>query len=98
MSEEHSVSIIDGSPSVLWVPGKLQTKKPVSKSKPVLTPDIPPEVMFRKSGEYSEFDSNGIPTHGKNGKPLSATKLKKLHKQYETHKAIHQKWLSQKHT
>lgn len=98
MSENHSISIIDGNPSVLWVPGKLQTKKLASKPKSALTPDIPPSEMFKRNKEYTLFDLNGIPTHDKNGKPLSVTKLKKLHRQYETHKAIHDKWLSQKHT
>lgn len=109
MSDKHSISIIDGNPDVLWLPGKLQTKKKDDKNKktntqtgemkktgkPSLTANIPPNEMFKQSGEYSQFDENGFPTHDKTGKPISQSKMKKLRKQYETHKAIHEKWLNQ---
>ena len=101
MSEKHAISIIDGNPDVLWLPGKLQNKKKkeVEKAgkpgKPSLTANIPPSEMFKQSGEYSQFDENGFPTHDRTGKPISQSKMKKLRKQYETHKAIHEKWLNQ---
>lgn len=35
----------------------------------------PPEEYFKKfeADEYSQFDEKGIPTHKKNGEPLSET-------------------------
>ena len=101
MSEKHAISIVDGNPDVLWLPGKLQNKNKNKKKeegktgKPSLTANIPPSEMFKQSGEYSQFDANGFPTHDKTGKPISQSKMKKLKKQYETHKAIHEKWLNQ---
>ena len=101
MAKKHAISIVDGNPAILWVPGAMQTKeKPKSakkSAKPTLTADVEPSELFRRTGEYSQFDANGIPTHDKTGKPLSASKLKKFRKQFETHKAIHEKWLNQKH-
>jgi hypothetical protein len=55
---------------------------------------IPPVKMFRQHGSlYSSFDNQGIPLTNANGEPLSKSALKKLNKQYETHKKRHEKYL-----
>ena len=99
MSDKHKITIIDGKEGLLWVAGELpkkkEEKKPTEK-KQGLVASIPPSEMFRQSGEYSSFDERGIPTCDKDGKPLSASRIKKLTKQYNTHKAIHEKWLASK--
>ncbi|XP_043255934.1 cysteine--tRNA ligase, cytoplasmic [Colletes gigas] len=42
---------------------------------------IPPSEMFKlEKDKYSQFDSNGIPTHDINGKELSKGQMKKLQK------------------
>ena len=94
VSDKHHCSIIDGKGDTLWVKGELP-KKEAKKQSNQLTPDCPPSEMFKRTGEFSQFDAAGFPLLDKNGKPLSPTKQKKLHKRYETHKAIHEKWLLQ---
>jgi hypothetical protein len=57
---------------------------------------IPPVNMFRQHAGsllYSSFDNQGIPLTNANGEPLSKSALKKLKKQYETHKKRHEKYL-----
>lgn len=101
VSTQHKITLIDGKEGLLWVTGELPKSNPSPKQsqKKGLTPSLPPSEMFKQSDAYSMFDERGIPTCDKSGKPLSASKLKKLNKQYNTHKAIHEKWLaSQKYT
>ena len=98
VSDKHHCSIIDGKGDTLWVKGELpkkEAKKETKKQSNQLTPDCPPSEMFKRTGEFSQFDAAGFPLLDKNGKPLSPTKQKKLRKRYETHKAIHEKWLLQ---
>lgn len=97
MSAEHKITLIDGKEDLLWVTGELPKKeKAPSKQKPKqgLVASLPPSEMFKQSGEYSCFDERGFPSCDASGKPLSANKIKKLTKQYNTHKAIHEKWLA----
>ena len=98
VSDKHHCSIIDGKGDTLWVKGELpkkEAKKETKKQSNQLTPDCPPSEMFKRTGEFSQFDAAGFPLLDKNGKALSPTKQKKLRKRYETHKAIHEKWLLQ---
>jgi len=39
--------------------------------------------MFKNNPEYTQFDEKGIPTHDKEGKPLSHGKIKQATKDYE---------------
>lgn len=96
VSTSYKITMIDGKDGILWIPGEIPQKKTSDnkKKKQGLVASLPPSEMFKQSGEYSTFDENGFPILYKNGKPVSPTKLKKLHKQYETHKAIHEKWLA----
>ena len=96
VSDKFGVSIIDGKSDVRWVLGQLPKKQPKMAKEEGLNPSIPPSQMFLGNSEFSAFDKEGIPTHDKDGKPLSASRLKKLRKQYATHSAIHAKWLEQR--
>ena len=95
-SDQFGITIIDGKSDVRWVMGQLPTKQPRKAKKEGLNPSIPPSEMFLSNSEFSAFDKEGIPTHDKDGKPLSASRLKRLRKQYATHSLIHAKWLEQK--
>lgn len=92
VSTNHKITMIDGKEGLLWIAGEIPKKE--KKKSQGLVPSLPPSELFKQSGEYSAFDERGVPTHDQNGKPLSASKLKKLNKQYNTHKAIHEKWLA----
>eukprot|EP01040_Poterioochromonas_malhamensis_P007497 gene7497-8087_t len=55
---------------------------------------IPPNELFvHLTGEYSEFDGDGIPTKDKEGNPLSEAKVKKLKKEHAAQAKLHQKYL-----
>lgn len=57
---------------------------------------IPPEQLFQSKEAldlYSQFDAIGIPTHDKAGEPLSKNVIKKLTKDYEKQKEVHEKYL-----
>jgi cysteinyl-tRNA synthetase len=58
---------------------KLQQEKDAAKK-------IPPSQLFKREGEvekYSQFDSQGIPTHDADGEPLTKSAIKKLQKLYQ---------------
>ena len=95
-SDRFGITIIDGKSDVRWVVGPLPKKQPKKAKQEGLNPSVPPSEMFLGNSEFSAFDKEGIPTHDKDGKPLSASRLKKLRKQYATHSLIHSKWLEQK--
>lgn len=70
-------------------------EKAVKKSEqaakaPAETPKDPKD-MFR-TPEYSQWDSNGIPSHDKDGKEISKSQMKKLTKQMEAQKKKFDKW------
>lgn len=56
----------------------------------------PAEELFTSNAEYSAFDERGIPTTDKEGKPLSKSSLKKLIKQWEQQKKLHDEFLASK--
>jgi cysteinyl-tRNA synthetase len=55
---------------------------------------IDPLVMFKASGEYSEWDESGIPTVDAAGNVVSKNKRKKLVKEWEKQKMRHEEWLA----
>jgi len=55
---------------------------------------VPPSEMFRGSAEYSAWDETGLPTLDVAGAPLSATVVKKLLKDYNKQKEVHEKYLA----
>ena len=56
---------------------------------------IPPKEMFLNMTDlYSKFDDEGVPTHDKDGEPLSKGAAKKLQKEYAKQKDLHEKYLA----
>jgi cysteinyl-tRNA synthetase len=57
---------------------------------------IAPNTMFlaQKGELYSVFDENGIPTHDKDNIPLAKNVIKKLQKEYNKQKELHEAYLS----
>jgi cysteinyl-tRNA synthetase len=54
---------------------------------------IPPEQLFKQSqheGKFSQFDSDGIPTHDFEGKEITKSQRKKLEKLWNDHKKKYQ--------
>lgn len=54
---------------------------------------IPPGELF-KTDEFTAWDENGIPTADKEGEPLSKSMKKKLQKQYDAQKKLHEQYLA----
>eukprot|EP00871_Galdieria_phlegrea_P005080 jgi/Galph1/5573/GphlegSOOS_G4255.1 len=57
---------------------------------------IPPHELFKQGewkGQFSRFDSDGIPSHDKDGKEISKSLRKKLVKEQEKQKKLHEKYL-----
>jgi len=50
--------------------------------------------MFKAGGEFSEWDADGIPTRDSEGKEVAKSRRKKLVKEWERQKALHEKWLA----
>nr|CCA16832.1 unnamed protein product [Albugo laibachii Nc14] len=58
---------------------------------------IPPHEFFRQQTElYSAFDSDGVPTHNAAGDALTKTLQKKLKKEFEKQKRLHEQYLQQR--
>jgi cysteinyl-tRNA synthetase len=56
---------------------------------------IPPQNIFTGLTElYSAFDNKGIPTHDAAKEPLSKGQIKKLCKEWEKQKDLHEKYLA----
>ena len=52
--------------------------------------NIPPELLFRRFSDiYSIFDEEHIPTHDKDGNPISKNLYKKLKKEMNKHKQLY---------
>jgi cysteinyl-tRNA synthetase len=52
------------------------------------------EDMFRGDPEFSEWDAEGIPTKDAEGKEVAKSRRKKLVKEWERQKALHEKWVA----
>ena len=55
---------------------------------------VDPLLMFRTSGEYSAWDESGIPTADTEGNAVAKNKRKKLVKEWEKQKKMHEEWLA----
>jgi len=58
---------------------------------------IAPEEMFKAgehSGQFSQYDEQGIPTHDVNGQELAKSRRKKLQKDWEIQKKLHAEFLA----
>lgn len=57
---------------------------------------ISPQEMFKRQLElYSQFDSEGLPTHDASGAPLTKSQQKKLKKEQDKQKKLHESYLAQ---
>ncbi|KAF7728406.1 hypothetical protein EC973_006214 [Apophysomyces ossiformis] len=54
---------------------------------------VAPQDMFRSLDEFSKFDENGMPTHTKDGEELTKSRRKKLQKEWDTQKKLHEEYL-----
>ncbi|KAL8997808.1 MAG: hypothetical protein Q9169_002978 [Polycauliona sp. 2 TL-2023] len=55
---------------------------------------VSPQELF-KDEEYSEWDADGLPTKDKEGNELTKSRGKKLKKQWDHQKRLHDQWQSQ---
>ena len=57
---------------------------------------LPPHEMFKPphSTDYSAWDQDGIPTNAKDGSALTASKIKRLKKDWEVQRKAHEKYLA----
>jgi cysteinyl-tRNA synthetase len=57
---------------------------------------LPPTEMFKPphSSDYSAWDPDGIPTTAKDGSALTASKIKRLKKEWDLQRKAHEKYLS----
>ncbi|TMW63959.1 hypothetical protein Poli38472_014664 [Pythium oligandrum] len=57
---------------------------------------VPPTEMFKTQTElYSAFDAEGLPTHDAAGAPLTKTTIKKLKKEQDKQKKLHETYLKE---
>ena len=50
----------------------------------------PQEMFLSQTDLYSAFDTDGVPTHDKEGKELSKSAYKKLKKEWEKQKKLYE--------
>lgn len=79
-------SIVDRSRNIAAAPTVKDDKRMVS-----------PQELF-KNEDYSAWNEDGIPTKDKDGNELTNSKTKKLKKQREHQKRLHDQWQSQQQT
>lgn len=53
---------------------------------------IPPTEMFLQDARYSAWNENGLPTTMADGKEVAKSALKKLTKEWEKQKKVHEEW------
>lgn len=54
---------------------------------------MPPQDLFKGDAKYLEFDAEGIPTKLADGSELPKSQAKKLKKEQDKHKKLHEEWL-----
>ncbi|KAM7196934.1 tRNA synthetases class I (C) catalytic domain containing protein [Rhypophila sp. PSN 637] len=54
---------------------------------------VPPQDLFKGDAKYQEWDSEGIPTKLADGSELPKSQAKKLKKEQDKHKKLHDEWL-----
>lgn len=53
---------------------------------------VPPQDMFRADAKYSEWDEDGVPTQLADGVEVAKGQSKKLRKEWEKQKKLHEEW------
>lgn len=56
---------------------------------------INPVDMFKGRDEFSKFDDQGLPTHTKDGEEITKSRKKKLQKEWDTQKKLHDEYLKE---
>ncbi|KAI9246848.1 cysteinyl-tRNA synthetase [Sporodiniella umbellata] len=56
---------------------------------------LAPQDMFKQSEEFSQFDEQGLPTHTKDGQEVAKSRKKKLVKEYDIQKKLHEEYLKE---
>ncbi|KAI8375559.1 cysteinyl-tRNA synthetase [Blakeslea trispora] len=56
---------------------------------------LSPQEMFKNSEEFSKFDESGFPTHTKDGEEVTKSRKKKLQKEYDNQKKLHEEYLKE---
>ncbi|CAO3608306.1 unnamed protein product [Cunninghamella blakesleeana] len=56
---------------------------------------INPIDMFKGKDEFSKFDDQGLPTHTKDGEEITKSRKKKLQKEWDTQKKLHDEYLKE---
>ncbi|KAI8646810.1 cysteinyl-tRNA synthetase [Parasitella parasitica] len=51
---------------------------------------VAPSDMFKSSEEFSKFDESGFPTHTKDGEEITKSRKKKLQKEFDNQKKLHE--------
>eukprot|EP00835_Amoeboradix_gromovi_P001395 NODE_62_length_25126_cov_0.447277.p13 type:complete len:108 gc:universal NODE_62_length_25126_cov_0.447277:11348-11025(-) len=75
---------------------KMRLEKEEKELAKILKGKLEPKSLFKlgdRRNEFSKWDENGMPTHDNNGDELSASKLKKLKKEYDGQSKLHTKYL-----
>lgn len=53
---------------------------------------VPPQDMFRADAKYAEWDEDGVPTRLADGAEVAKGQVKKLRKEWEKQKKVHEEW------
>lgn len=56
---------------------------------------IAPKDMFKNSEEFLKFDEAGFPTHTQNGEEVTKSRKKKLQKEWDMQKKLHDEYLKE---
>ena len=88
-----TVSLKDSMPKVEGSMGNRSRKDEQARqlAEKMAKMSLAPEEMFKSQTDlYSSFDTDGVPTHDKEGKELSKSALKKLKKEWEKQKKLYE--------
>lgn len=55
---------------------------------------VPPQDLFKGDSKYQEWDADGVPTKLADGNELPKSQAKKLRKEWEKHKKVHEEYLA----
>ncbi|KAK1759911.1 hypothetical protein QBC47DRAFT_357730 [Echria macrotheca] len=55
---------------------------------------VPPHEYFKSDKKYAEFDGDGVPTRLADGSEVPKSQVKKLRKEWERQKKVHEEWVA----
>lgn len=55
---------------------------------------MPPQDLFKGDAKYQEFDVDGVPTRLADGSEVPKSQVKKLKKEWEKQKKLHEEYLT----